>query len=65
MKYYDIKSFKYKIKKGGSSMTSSYNNSPCGKRPQSQFEAQKQCEEWLKKNKPGWDIVDIEITYKQ
>ena len=42
MAYYDIKEIKYKIKRGGGTMCSSYCGSVSSKRPQSQFEAQQQ-----------------------
>ena len=41
MTYFDVKEIVFKLKKGGSIMTSSYRGSFGFKRPQSEFELQK------------------------
>lgn len=64
MAYYDIKEIKYKIKRGGGTMCSSYFGSVSSKRPQSQFEAQQQATEWLKKQYPNCEIIDLQITFR-
>lgn len=64
MAHYDIKSFTYKIKKGSSQTKSSYAGSVGFKRPQSEYEAKKMCEEWLKKKYPGWEISELDIKFK-
>lgn len=64
MAYYDIKEIKYKIKRGGGIMCSSYRGSVSSKRPQSQFEAQQQATEWLKKQYPNCEIIDLQITFR-
>lgn len=64
MAYYDIKEIKYKIKRGGGTMCSSYCGSVSSKRPQSQFEAQQQATEWLKKQYPNCEIIDLQIAFR-
>lgn len=65
MAYYDIKEIKFAIKSSsGSVMHSSYRGSVGFKRPESQFEAQKMATEWLKKQYPNYEIVDLEVTLK-
>lgn len=64
MAYYDVKEIKFKLRRGGSTTQSSYSGSLGFKRPQSEFEAQKMAQEWIAKKYPGWDIVDLKITYK-
>ena len=64
MPLYDIKKITYKIKKGGSTMQSSYSGSVGFKRPSSEYEARKMAEEWIKKKYPGYDIVDLKVEIK-
>lgn len=63
MAYFDVKEIVFKLKKGGSTMTSSYRGSFGFKRPQSEFEAQKMAMEYLAKKYPGYEVVDLKITY--
>ena len=64
MPYYDIKKITYKIRKGGSTMQSSYSGSLGFKRPQSEYEAKKMAEEWIHKKYPGYEIVDLKVELR-
>lgn len=64
MAYFDVKEIKFKIKKGGSTMTSSYRGSFGFKRPTSEYEAKKMAEEWILKKYPGYEIVDLKIEFR-
>lgn len=61
---YAIKEIKFKLKKSGSTMLSSYAGSVGSKTPQSQFEAEKMAIEWIKRKYPGWEVADLKITFK-
>lgn len=61
---YDIKEIKYKIKEGGTTMSSSYSGSIGFKRPGSQFEAEKLALEWLKKKYPKGEVIDLKVTLR-
>ena len=62
--YYDFKEIKFKIRRGGGIMASSYSGSIGFKRPTSQFEANKMAEEWLKQKYPGCEILDLQVILK-
>jgi hypothetical protein len=64
MKYFDVKEIVFKLKKGGSTTASSYSGGFGFKRPQSEFEAQKMAIEFLAKKYPGYEVIDLKITYK-
>lgn len=61
---YAIKEIKFKLKRAGSSMSSTYSGSVGSKTPQSEFEAQKMALEWLKRQYPGWEVADLIIVYR-
>lgn len=63
MEKYDIKEIKYKIKDGGT-FSSSYSGSISPKSPQSEYEAKKIAEEWLRKKYPKGTIIDLQIIFK-
>lgn len=64
MTYYDIKKIEYKIGGHGSTMRSSYGGSLGFNRPKSEAEAYKMAMDWLKKQYPKDDVLDLKITYK-
>lgn len=64
MPYRDVKKITFKIKRGGSTMTSSYSGSLGFKRPQSETEARQMAEAWIKKKYPGYDIVDLKVELR-
>lgn len=64
MPLYDIKKITYKIRKGGSTMQSSYCGSIGFKRPSSEYEAKKMAEEWILKKYPGYEIIDLKVELR-
>lgn len=64
MASFDFKEIKFKIKKGGFTMNSSYKGSLGFKRPTSEYEAKKMAEEWIAKKYPGYEIVDLKIEFR-
>jgi hypothetical protein len=64
MANYYVKKIEFKLKRGGSTMTSSYGGSLGFKTPQSEFEAQKMAQEWIHKHYKDYEIVDLKIQYK-
>lgn len=64
MAYYDVKKLTAKIKTGGT-MNVSFSNPSIGfRRPQSEFEAHKMCEDFIMKKYPKCTILDMKIEYK-
>ncbi len=59
-----VKKFSYKLKNGGRTMVSSYGGNVGGKVAQTEYEAKKQCEDWIHKKYPGWEIVDLKIEFR-
>ena len=64
MQYYDVKKLTVRIKQGGGTMNTNFSNPSLGfKRPQSEFEAQKMCTEFIMKKYPNCTILDMKIEY--
>ncbi len=64
MHYYDVKKLTVKIKTGGTSTVNFSNPSLGFKRPQSEFEAQKMCTDFIMKKYPKCTIIDMKIEYR-
>lgn len=63
MSNFYVGSVKVKLRKGGSTMTTSF-TPPLGKSFRTEYEAQKAVEQYIAKRYPGYDIADMSISYK-
>ena len=63
MQYYDVKKLRVKIKDAGTTVVNFSHPSLGFKRPQSEFEAQKMCTEFIMKKYHKCTILDMKIEY--
>ena len=63
MSLYNVGNVKVKLRKGSSSTSTSF-TPPLGKSFRTENKEKKAVEQYIAKRYPGWDIVDLDISYR-